>query len=108
MRLEFSRKTKAEAFLRSEGCCEVCHVKIVSGAQYDHIVPDQLGGKAVLSNCQVLCPKCHRIKTSTRDVPMIAKAKRIEAKRNNTWPKSRRPLRSRGFDRPRIEMDPDT
>src|SRR5258708_7104111 len=95
MRQEFSRKIKADAFLRAEGRCEVCHVKIVSRAEYDHVVPDQLGGKAVLTNCQVCCKKCHRLKTSTHDIPRIAKAKRTEAKHIGTWAKSRNPLRSR-------------
>lgn len=80
---EFPRHIKEEAWKRCRGHCEhpACRQKIMSGANYDHITPAAIGGKATLENCQVFCGRCHRIKTSERDVPMIAKAKRIESKR---------------------------
>lgn len=90
-RREFPAKVKVAAFQRAKGHCEKCSVYIVAGAQYDHDIPDALGGEPVLENCVVLCGPCHREKTSTLDVPMIAKAKRIEAKRMNAK-KSRSPL----------------
>ncbi|MGQ3671836.1 HNH endonuclease [Xanthobacter sp. TB0136] len=36
-----------------------------------------LGGEPTLDNCQVLCRACHGEKTFKKDVPTIAKAKRI-------------------------------
>lgn len=107
MRLEFPRKMKAMGFLRAEGRCEVCGMKIIGRAEFDHIVPLAIGGESTLTNLQVTCPKCHRIKTGKVDVPRIAKTKRIAAKHNGTWPKSPTPLRSRGF-RKRHEVDRST
>lgn len=105
MRRNFPDKIKIAAFERANGHCEQCLSKIISGPQYDHIIPDGLGGDPILDNCQVLCSKCHRLKTAKADVPRIAKAKRTERKRLNAWPK--RPLRGRGFEK-RRELDPDT
>ena len=81
-RREFSKKVKAEAFVRAKGRCEKCNVKLMGNAEYDHIVPTAYGqyGPPTLANCQLLCQKCHRQKTSTRDVPAIAKADRIKRK----------------------------
>lgn len=102
MRQEFSRRTKLDAWTRAEGHCEKCAIKILAGAEYDHDIPDQLGGDNSLENCVVLCPKCHRKKTSTEDVPRIAKAKRQEAMHKNAKPKCKRPIpgsRNSGFKR---------
>ena len=77
MRVEFTNPTKRDAFVRCKGNCEQCGIKLRSGeALYDHIVAEWLTRYNSLSNCQVLCVKCHKVKTSTRDVPMIAKTKR--------------------------------
>lgn len=97
MRREFSAKVKLAAWERCGGDCEGCCARIIGRAEYDHILPDALGGEATLENCSVLCSKCHRMKTSTGDVPRIAKAKRQQRKAIGAWPKSSRPLRSRGF-----------
>lgn len=106
MRQEFSTKIKLAAFERAKGMCESCGLKIIGRAEYDHALPDFFGGGTDLSNCQCLCAKCHRLKTSTADVPRIAKTKRTKAKSTGAWPKSRRPLRSRGFENYR-ERDAD-
>lgn len=101
---EFSAKIKLEAWERCRGRCEECLTRIAARPEYDHKLPLALGGASDLLNCQVLCQKCHRIKTSTGDVPRIAKAKRQQRKAIGAWPKSTRPLRSRGFSkRPLIQ-----
>ncbi len=69
----------------SEGRCEGCNAVLVpSGYQFDHGVPDGLGGRPTLDNCVVLCSdgpdSCHGKKTAGRDVPMIARADRIGKK----------------------------
>lgn len=97
MRREFPAPVKLLAWDRCGGCCEQCLARIVGRPEYDHILPDALGGEPVLANCQVLCSKCHRLKTSGQDVPRIAKTKRTKRKAIGAWPKSSRPLRSRGF-----------
>lgn len=82
MRREFSAKTKALAAQRSGGHCDACTRKLMTGDyHYDHDTPDGLGGEPTLENCKVLCKACHSIKTCTRDVPQIAKAKRRERAR---------------------------
>lgn len=99
MRQEFKSSVKLEAWDRCKGHCEVCLARIIGRPEYDHILPDALGGEPVLTNCQVLCSKCHRAKTSGEDVPRIARAKRQHRKSINAWPKTKRPLRSRGFSK---------
>ncbi len=44
--------------------------------EYDHDLPCSLGGEASLGNCVVACKNCHQDKTSTRDIPVIAKSNR--------------------------------
>jgi 5-methylcytosine-specific restriction protein A len=86
MRREFSKQVKRDAFARAEGYCEGmpyggerCPVKLTLGKyHYDHVIPDGLGGEPILDNCAVLCVACHKDKTTTKDVPAIAKTKRIQ------------------------------
>jgi len=80
-RTEFPKRIRVAAFERSEGRCEACTARIVGTPQYDHILPDALGGEATLQNCAVLCRACHAVKTGTQDVPRIAKAVRVRDKR---------------------------
>jgi 5-methylcytosine-specific restriction endonuclease McrA len=77
MRQEFPNRVKRDAAVRANGKCEQCGLRLRSGEyHYDHVIPDGLGGEPILSNCEVLCRTCHNIKTRTKDVPAIAKAKR--------------------------------
>lgn len=98
MRREFSTKVRLEALARCMGHCEQCTRKLwdCSDYNYDHIIPDQLGGEPVLSNLQVLCKACHKLKTTSEDVPRIAKAKRQEKKHFGIKPPSRWPKRRFG------------
>jgi len=80
-RREFTKATRVAAFARSEGKCENCRSKLGPGnVEYDHIIPDALGGDNSLDNCQCLCRNCHGAKTTKTDVPVIAKTKRVSAK----------------------------
>jgi hypothetical protein len=80
-RKEFSTRTKAKAFHRAGGNCESCTCRLSVGKfHYDHDNPDGLTGEPTLENCRVLCTACHSVKTTTQDVPRIAKAKRNEAR----------------------------
>lgn len=80
-RQEFTKATKLASFERAKGHCETCGCKIITRAEYDHRIPCGLGGDASPENCVCLCSKCHRAKTSTRDVPAISKAVRLNEKR---------------------------
>lgn len=99
MRREFAASVKLEAWNRSRGNCEQCLARIVGRPEYDHIIPDALGGEPTFENCQVLCSKCHRLKTSSEDVPRIAKTKRQQRKAIGAWSKPKRKIQSRGFQR---------
>lgn len=80
-RREFPAKIMNDAFQRAGGRCQKCTAKLFVGKfHYDHVIPDAMGGEPTLENCEVLCTACHGIKTFTRDVPVIAKAKRQAAK----------------------------
>jgi 5-methylcytosine-specific restriction endonuclease McrA len=69
------------AFMRANGHCESCGAHLYVGKfHFDHRIPDAMGGKPTLDNCDVLCRACHSIKTRTKDIPAIAKVKRIHAK----------------------------
>ena len=75
-RREFTRKTKAQAFARADGHCEVCRTRLVPGKfRYDHILPDVLGGEPTLENCKVQCVACDAPKTAD-DIRRIRKADR--------------------------------
>ncbi|MBA3752934.1 MAG: HNH endonuclease [Nitrospira sp.] len=108
MRQEFSSKTRLAAWERSQGMCECgCGQTIKpERPEYHHRIEAGLGGGNDIENCVVLKKSCHRAITSGHSVPMLAKVKRIRMKAIGAWPKSRRPLRSRGFENYR-ERDAD-
>lgn len=81
-RRNFTKAVKLQAWERCGGKCESCRQKIIGVAEYDHLIADALDGEPTLENCQVLCARCHRLKTSKTDVPAISKGKRLEAKRS--------------------------
>lgn len=103
-RIEFSKKTRAEAYLRCGGNCESCGMRLKAGeAEYDHRIAFYLSRDSSLDNCQVLCRPCHRgvgAKTAD-DQHIIAKVKRIKAKHEGTFPPSKARLRGRGFAKTR-------
>ncbi len=74
--------------------CEECGV-LCTKFQIDHVRADGLLGEPVFENSKLLCLDCHGEKTK-KDVAMIAKAKRIEAKHlGAVQPKGQ--IKSRGF-----------
>jgi len=96
MRREFSTRVKWAAYQRclidEKPHCEMCGLRIIGLCEYDHIRADGLGGEPTLDNLQVLCGKCHRIKTHQEDRPIMAKADRQKkaaagVKRKWKWPK---------------------
>ena len=86
-RTEFTRETRREALKRSGLKCEAsgprygladgqrCNCSLSLGVQYDHDVPDQLGGDNSLENCRAVCIQCHKIKTRG-DIQQIRKSDR--------------------------------
>lgn len=92
MREEFPAKVKLAAWNRERGHCQECGRKITKGVQYDHRIPAAIGGPPTVENCDVLCTPCHSLKTTTADVPAIAKTKRIIAKAAKAERRKGRPL----------------
>ena len=82
MRLEFTKATKLAAFQRSGGRCECgCGLKVLGTPEYHHRIPAALGGSNDLDNCEVWDPKHHKQQTAEKDVPQIAKSRRVAEKR---------------------------
>ncbi len=112
-RREFPLSVKRAAYERSRGRCEACNAGglAFNAMQYDHVLADGLGGEPTLENCEALCGPCHQAKTSTRDVPMIAKAIRIGKKwrgekvSRNPMPGSRRSPWKKGFEGKAVRRD---
>lgn len=87
MRHEFPKPVKREALKRSNFLCEGegplyglaegkrCNASLTRGVEFDHRIPDGLGGEPTLENCIAICCDCHRYKTKN-DVSRIAKMKR--------------------------------
>ena len=89
-REEFSKRTRLEAFTRCGGRCEGCGCILKpNGFDYDHDKTAYFSGRGILENCRVLCTTCHDKKTFTRDVPTIAKSRRIRAKQAGIKRRSR-------------------
>jgi len=93
-RREFPAKVKVAAYNRSNGLCEKCTAPLLPGRfDYDHRIPDALGGTPTIDNCAVVCKSCHASKTA-KDVTKIAKAKRVERKHIGAHrPKHKMPYR---------------
>jgi len=116
-RKEFSQKTRKAAFARCcqpDGVpkCEGCGRSLVGHPfDYDHIVPDGLGGDNSLENCKVLCSggraTCHGIKTHEEDTPRMRKADaQADYARGTTRKKVKIPQPPRAPRRPSKELPP--
>lgn len=93
---------KREVAERSKGICEFPGCESV-GADMDHIIPVEIGGKSILENARFLCKHHHAAKTRL-DMKLIRKGRRIrgeEGPRRRKEKGSVRPIGSRGFDKGR-------
>jgi len=82
-RRSISAKERARLFLLHGGTCHLCGGKIngaVEAWEISHDLPLALGGDDDDANRLLAHAKCHRARTSDRDVPMIAKADRQRAR----------------------------
>jgi 5-methylcytosine-specific restriction protein A len=105
-RVEFSTKTREQAFERACGRCEWvedgirCDAVLSPGnVDYDHIICFAISRDSTLANAQALCKAHHAIKTARDDIPLIAKTRR----QHQNHIGASRPagtLRSRGFAKP--------
>lgn len=78
-RVRITAKMRADIFLRHNGTCHLCNMKVIPGEEWDvsHDIPLEAGGRDDDSNWLVAHRRCHRKHTATVDAPLIAKVKRI-------------------------------
>lgn len=100
-RKEFPASVRKAAYKRSGGICECgCgqpfsdHPK--ERPQYDHELPDFLGGTNDLENCKVIRVACHLVKTYGQDMTQIKKVRRADKDRTNTGAVKRKIPGSKG------------
>jgi len=81
-RVRISTSMRVKIFTKDDGMCHLCNMKVDAGQEWDvsHDIPLEAGGKDDISNWFVAHRKCHRVQTSTIDIPLIAKLKRKSAK----------------------------
>ena len=80
-RKEFSQTVRKARLEHAAGKCEGCKRPLQQNRyQFDHHVPDGLGGKPTFDNCRVLCSgsktSCHAIKTE-EDKKIMQKADNV-------------------------------
>jgi 5-methylcytosine-specific restriction protein A len=94
------KAVKLRVWVRCEGRCALSGRKLSPGdpVDFDHITPLSMGGRHAEDNLQLVCRQAHREKTAS-EAPARAKADRIRLKHTGLWPKSRRPIKSRGFEK---------
>ncbi len=79
-RKRLSTARKVALFLSAGGICHLCGGKIVGKWEVEHVVALAMGGADDESNMRPAHKVCHSPKTST-DLGLIAKVKRLEARR---------------------------
>lgn len=81
-RKRLSTKDRVFIFELAKGVCMFCNGKIQVGEAWEvsHAVPLEMGGADEIQNMFPAHKKCHRRQTSEVDIPMIAKAKRRQAR----------------------------
>jgi 5-methylcytosine-specific restriction endonuclease McrA len=98
MRLEFSRKTKDEAYGRNKGICEHCGLPFgAERPEYHHIKEAYLGGDNSLANCLVVHQRCHKRLTAERRPDIDKTSRLIRKNEGRTGRKAK--IKSRGFER---------
>ena len=98
-----TKARRARIFAAHDGICELCGVKIGAAEDYDieHRIPWALSHDDSDANLYPAHPACHAIKTTSEDVPRIAKAKR-QAGEKGQWARRQKngpQLKGRGFDK---------
>jgi 5-methylcytosine-specific restriction protein A len=97
------KRVKLRVLVRDGGRCHRTGHKFRPGdvIEFDHIVALCNGGENRETNiAPILGGKIHQAKTAA-DVAERAKTDRLRAKNLGLWPKSKTPLRSRGFQKTR-------
>ncbi|WAJ27156.1 HNH endonuclease [Antarcticirhabdus aurantiaca] len=92
-------KVRDRILARAEGRCHISGIEIRGKDwELEHIKPLSMGGEHRETNLAPALAEPHRAKTAA-EAAGRAKADRIRRKLNGTWPKTKHPLRSRGFSK---------
>ncbi len=101
-RRPLTRRETIELAVRQEGRCGCgCGVKLnalTEGVIDEHVIPLEWGGSNDLPNRQLWRHPCAKAKT-VKEAPQTAKVKRLAGETCSA--PTRRPLKSRGFDKTR-------
>jgi len=91
-------RVRLRVFQREGGVCWISGRKIRPGEKWecDHRVALINGGSHSEDNLFPALVEAHKVKNA-EDVAIKSKTYRMAAKHNGTWPKSKTPIRSRGF-----------
>jgi 5-methylcytosine-specific restriction endonuclease McrA len=92
-RAEFSKSTKLARFEHAKGRCEECLQRIITTAEYDHVIEATLTNDNSFENCRCLCKKCHALKTQERR-PEIDRTRAVYEKRAGVR-RTKRPFQQR-------------
>jgi hypothetical protein len=95
-RKAFRKSIVTAAHLEQDGLCALCPNSLGKTFIRDHRQPRAQGGKTDKDNLQLICIAC-ALKKDPADNSATAKAKRLSGERPQK--PSKRPLRSRGFDK---------
>lgn len=82
-RRRMSTTRRARIFAAHNGVCHICKATIDGTRERwdaDHVIPLQMSGDDSDDNLAPAHERCHRDKTAGKDIPQIAKAKRVYAK----------------------------
>ncbi|MFN6253750.1 MAG: HNH endonuclease [Acetobacteraceae bacterium] len=98
---------RVRVFERHGGRCHLTGQKIGTGDRWelDHVKPLALGGENREQNLAPALYAPHREKAAAEKTD-VSKADRIRLKHTGGWPRSKRPIRSRGFGSTRLAYGP--
>ena len=68
-RRPFSADTKRIVIIAQNGCCRICGAELAGIGEFDHIDGDKTNNTP--TNCQALCPNCHRKKTIMQGMNLL-------------------------------------
>jgi len=99
---QIPRLVRARIWARQDGKCAITGRKLTPAdkPEFDHIKPLADKGEHRETNLQLVAGDAHKAKTKI-EADERAKERRIHAKFNGYWPKTKRPLKGRSFDRSR-------
>lgn len=97
------QRVQDRIWLRYKGRCYLSGRKIMPGDKWEleHIRALSMGGEHRERNLAPALKEVHKAKTAD-EAKARSKADRMRRKANGTWPKSKTPLKSRGFSSTRL------